>query len=368
MGEKIGILTYHAAHNYGSMLQAYALQTYLEHQGFNPQIINLRIKAQKKAYNNPLGKIGGRTIKRMLLSPKKLYNEWGKWKKFESFLHQKLKLSAKEFHVWDEVLEYINKSNFYAIICGSDQIWNMTCVDYNEAYFLPANLNKTKKIAYAPSFGGFIDRFKDDTSAFFIKKNALVFDSLSVREKSGADFLSSLLNCKIPVVPDPTLLLTTKDYESLITDTPVIQGDYVLYYTPWHVEKAENIALQIGKKYGCPVIMTNGNNQTNRHILQKNNIGPIDFLNAIKYAKVVCGLSFHLVVFSLLFEKEFFSIDGDRDNRLKTLLNSMGLNDRAISLDETFEGAGEKIDYSQIAPKIAMLRQFGIDYLYNSLK
>ena len=114
--------------------------------------------------------------------------------------------------------------------------------------------------------------------------------------------------------------------------------------------------------------MTNGNNQTNRHILQKNNIGPIDFLNAIKYAKVVCGLSFHLVVFSLLFEKEFFSIDGDRDNRLKTLLNSMGLNERAISLDETFEGVGEKIDYSQIAPKIAMLRQFGIDYLYNSLK
>ena len=36
---KIGIITFHAAHNYGSMLQAYALQTFLERNGNIVEII-----------------------------------------------------------------------------------------------------------------------------------------------------------------------------------------------------------------------------------------------------------------------------------------------------------------------------------------
>ena len=229
MKKKIGILTYHAAHNYGSMLQAYALQTYLEHQGFISQIINLRVKAQKEAYNNPLGRIGKRTLKRLLFSMETISKEWVKWRKFEQFMHVNLNLSPKEFHEWREVLEYLYQSDFNAVICGSDQIWNMTCVDFNESYFLPANLNGIKKIAYAPSFGGFIERFQDEISASFIRKNTLLFDFLSVREKSGADYLSSLVGNNVPVVPDPTLLLCTSDYESLLSDKPIIQGEYVLY-------------------------------------------------------------------------------------------------------------------------------------------
>ena len=45
---KIGILTFHGAHNYGSVLQAYALSTWLKDQGHDVQIINLRNQAQKE--------------------------------------------------------------------------------------------------------------------------------------------------------------------------------------------------------------------------------------------------------------------------------------------------------------------------------
>ena len=37
---KVGILTFHAAHNFGAMLQAYALQEQIRINGHEPWIIN----------------------------------------------------------------------------------------------------------------------------------------------------------------------------------------------------------------------------------------------------------------------------------------------------------------------------------------
>lgn len=51
---KIGIITFHAAFNYGSMLQAYAMQTFLERQGHHVEIVNFRPLSQKRAILNPL--------------------------------------------------------------------------------------------------------------------------------------------------------------------------------------------------------------------------------------------------------------------------------------------------------------------------
>ena len=39
---KIGILTFHCAHNYGAVLQAYAIQEQLKLMGFDVEIINYR--------------------------------------------------------------------------------------------------------------------------------------------------------------------------------------------------------------------------------------------------------------------------------------------------------------------------------------
>lgn len=44
---KTGILTFHASHNYGSMLQAFALQTTIQNMGHECEIINLRTDVQK---------------------------------------------------------------------------------------------------------------------------------------------------------------------------------------------------------------------------------------------------------------------------------------------------------------------------------
>lgn len=45
---KVGIITYHSAYNYGSVLQAYATQVAVKKLGFDAEIINYRMREQKK--------------------------------------------------------------------------------------------------------------------------------------------------------------------------------------------------------------------------------------------------------------------------------------------------------------------------------
>ena len=61
---RIGILTFHGSHNYGSVLQAYALSTWLKDAGHETEIINLRNAAQKRAYR--VFQVKGKGIKRIL--------------------------------------------------------------------------------------------------------------------------------------------------------------------------------------------------------------------------------------------------------------------------------------------------------------
>ena len=51
---KIGILTFHNAHNYGAVLQAYALRTKLRSLGYDAHIVNYRNPKIEKSYEKRL--------------------------------------------------------------------------------------------------------------------------------------------------------------------------------------------------------------------------------------------------------------------------------------------------------------------------
>ena len=149
---RIGILTYHAAHNYGSMLQAFALQSLLEQRGFNVRILNLRKSIQKKVYAQTLDiKHPKSFIYRLLKNPVDSVNCQKKWSKFERFIRENLNVT-KECKDVQEVRTLISKDSYYAFVVGSDQIWNTACLDFDNSYLLPFEGN-FKKVAYAPSMG-----------------------------------------------------------------------------------------------------------------------------------------------------------------------------------------------------------------------
>ena len=332
---KIGIITFHAAFNYGSMLQAYAMQTFLERQGHQVEIINFRPEIQKKAYSKPLKWNNKGNIilsfKRLLFTPIEVCKLYKKWNLFNSFLHKYLNLS-KEYNSIDELIK--DDIGIDLLITGSDQIWNTNAFDFSEVYFGNFLNSDIPKIAYAPSMGPSPE--KQDVK--YLKKLLQGYRAVSVREERTKQFIEDYGIFKnVEIVLDPTMLLDGCDYDLLYGKEPLIKEDYIFYYTPGGARhEFLQIAENIGEKYNLPVIVENsytpGDLKRYKHIKAYAAVGPSEFLNLVKNSKVVCGASFHLMVFAVLFNKKFFCINGDVDSRLNNLMKITGNQDCIISI------------------------------------
>ncbi len=364
---KIGIITFHASHNYGSMLQAYALQTVLGNMGHDVEIINLRQASQKKMYAHPLD-IKRRSLQYvaycLLTRPAATWNASRKWDLYEKFIQHYLNLS-KEYH---SLLE-LEKANlrYDMLITGSDQIWNTHCKDFNLAYF--GNFldnNTTRKISYAPSMGANPEEKVDKS---LIREYCKGFDAMSVREERTRRLLrTSGIQQEIAITADPTLLLEASDYKSLYSSEPLIKEDYIYYYDPFVRPKNLRIASDVGRSLGYPVICDRFYKKKIRggatNIEYYTVVGPSEFLNLIDNAKVVCAHSFHSVVFSILMKKDFLAIDGDKDSRMFNLLSRLGLDDRIISLTEPDKYPHDSIsNWDEIHARLARLREESLDWL-----
>lgn len=130
--KKVGIITFHASHNYGSMLQAYALQQTILRIGHNCKIINLRTKKQRKFYRPLVFSSVWQDRIKALLFPFLAYADLRKHHLFEQFLSNKL-LTTTEI----KSPELLNESalGFDIYVSGSDQIWNTCCPDYVSSFF-----------------------------------------------------------------------------------------------------------------------------------------------------------------------------------------------------------------------------------------
>lgn len=362
---KIGILTFHASHNYGSMLQAYALQTYLQGEGHEVKIINLRIPAQKSYYGNPLFKFEKSAI-RYILHPTLFYQNIKKWYKFESFINDHYNLTA-ECQKLVEVEAIIDDENFEAVITGGDQIWNINARDFSIAYYLPFDNNRIKKIAYSPSFGSG-ERFAPSHYRAIIKSLLSSYDILSVRDKAGSKLVTELFGREIPAMTDPTLLLCRNLYEEMAGDTPIIKGRYIFYYSPSNRKDYEKMALEYAKKYNLPIYTSNGSPKDCKGMKHVNNAGPVEFLNLLRHADCVCGKSFHLVVFSLILHKQFLAITGSTDARMSGLLEACDLCDHVIATTDVIANKQlSEINWDKVDEQLSKMKQFGAEYLFKAL-
>lgn len=336
---KIGIITFHAAHNYGSMLQAYALQTYLEQQGHHVEIINFRSKIQRERYSKVCSFANihniKSSIKRILLARNTIKPLNKKWYLFEDFLASHLHLT-KEYNTLEQLKEA--SFDYDYIITGSDQIWNTNAFDFSPAYFATFAKPYIKKIAYAPSMGPEPESLNKN----YIKTLLNGYVAVSVREERTKNFLEeNHIYEPVKVVLDPTMLLNVNEYACLYSDKPLISEKYIFYYTPGGIRpEFMEMAERIGDTYDLPVI-TDGayyskDMRPYKRVKQYLEVGPSEFLNLVKNASVVCGASFHLMVFAILFNKDFYCINGDIDSRMNNLMRIMNTEDRIISIQDKF--------------------------------
>ena len=168
--KKIGLLTWHYYSNFGSMLQTHATYTVLKELGYDPHVLN---------YRNPVyGKVNNYLylVKRFLslipytinriLPPKLLQPQFrfsNLWKKTDV--------------VYDSMGLQLQIEGFYAIVCGSDQIWAPNV--YNPIYMLDFVPDNIRKISYAASVG--LNSIPKELVSNY-KKYIGRIDSISVRE------------------------------------------------------------------------------------------------------------------------------------------------------------------------------------------
>lgn len=367
--KKIGILTFHNAHNYGAVLQAYALKTKLNRMGYEASVLNYRNKYIAKTYRKVLhidfwkrdilpsrwGKVI-REIRDVFYG----LPEWRRqWKVFEEFITDRLlDGNGKRLSQAD-----VEKCDCDAYILGSDQIWARELTHGLDLIYFGQFAPGKKKISYAASVP---DSNIPENEQPYFKQYLQSMDYISVREEKLAEKLRELTGREIETVVDPTLLLEQEDYESLLYDKPLQEGDYVFAYFVVESEILKHCAKRAAEQLGCELIELHYKNTPE---IQGRNIildaGPREFLTYIRDAKMVMTNSFHGTVFSILLQKKFYSVYG-ANGRIENLLNFLNLKDRHIQSEAGLQLEAE-IDYEQSGERLTEYRQKSEEFLKKSV-
>lgn len=368
--KKIGIITFHNSYNCGSMLESYAIYKRMSEIDSNAEIINFSSKGQKNLYNvfekNTSLK---NLIKNLLIFPHRKQISTNN-KKYEEFKNKYFNLS-KEYESND-----LTDDDYCVLVAGSDQIWNITIADYDDAYFLSFSKN-AKKVAYAPSFGSKnIMNYTDKPNKY--KKLINNFDALSVREKNGQKWIKDLTGKNAEVLIDPTLLYDEKFYDNIIDNQCTPDYEYIFFYCPNFDRYLCKFVKKISEKYNLPVICWSSKSFYKKFIYTfgfklPEYESPSVYLSLIKNAELVFTTSFHGTIFSTIYKKRFFTLKnggmyGD-DDRVMTLLNQLDITDRLIEPDFNAEfDYLKEMDYSNYDKNLKILQNKAQKYIQKNIE
>ncbi len=361
---KIGIITFHCSYNYGSALQAYALQRYLEKIGIDAEDINY-ISEDFYQYRLFRPQKYIQSVRYMVFDFLFLYRHQKRKKAFCQFVNNYIRLSKKRYaesNISDANHEYD------CFISGSDQIWNTDCTKgVIPAFFLSFAKKNKKRIAYAPSVGheAIKREYADELKQYLSK-----YDYLSVREKTSILIMKEIVpNMNVECVADPTLLLEQKDYDRI---TPkIIGGDYIfLYMLEWN-DSVIKYTKELSQSKKIPVYyLINRDSFKPFRCFGRNDkdlygIGPEDFIAYIRNAKYVVTNSFHATVFSIIYQKLFCSFETRKSgSRVVDLMTELGLTER---LSVNLINIDNKIDYMDVKTKKEKYIEHSKDYLKKAL-
>lgn len=365
--KRIAQLTFHASHNYGSVLQAYALSRQLQLMGYDTEFINLRPTAQRDAYKIITGR-GMHRAFHYLLYPalRKRYIN------FERFITSVLPISEKEYNSTEEMIG--EKFDYDAFVCGGDQIFNPACQDFVTAYylqFLPED-DSRRKIAYSPSFGKteFDGATKADISRW-IKR----FDYVSVREQRGAELLESISDKKVTVVCDPVILLDKSEWEKLAV-VPKVKKPYILVYFLENNHGHRDQIEYLRKTLNYDVVVLNEYIRDFVKPYRKAySASPEEFVGLFMNASFIYTNSFHGTAFATIFEKPFISaiaVDqinakNNNDSRKIDYLQKIGMENRLYKEDMPNKEFLTDIDFSMARERIKTYRDDSLCFLSKAL-
>lgn len=344
---KIGILTFFESDNYGTVLQAYALQDYIESLGHQAILIHLKrninatsshFKPASRTYTLAQ-RIWNRVVmqKTSKLAVKKKAG-------FQKFRDGYLNITPVCYESGEAFLK--DASQYDLLISGGDQIWNPYHKVFSLQYmldFLPENY---KRVSYGSSFG--VDKIEDQKILENMKNALKNYKALAVRETSGIEIIKEM-GLQVEQVVDPVFLRPERWKTFVQKDSPMKRKYGLVYALIDYSDECDKEIKNYAKENQLELVILPDNRRNCMNRYQKKfGLSPIEFLNYIAHSEIVFTNSFHGLAFAILFKKKVVILEPlsneakSKQNRLFNLIDVLGMG----SCD--FRAIKEPIDYETV--------------------
>ena len=367
---KVGIMTFWWSNdNYGQLLQAYALSTYISELGHEAELIDYSF------LSHPFMQFCERIVKRVAGSTR--YEQRYR-RHFDQFRTHRLKFSEKHY----QSMPALKKSppDYDVMICGSDQVWHYHNIPipwfmrrFTDAYMLNFGKDSCIRVAYAASMG--VTKVREKDLALITDKLAR-FTSIGMRERSSVAMVSDVCGelGHVQWVPDPTLLVSPQVYDAILPKEGVPIPEFFMY-------SLGNTSIIDGKEI-ARILAAEKRTYAYTSCQYANdysaNAAPRieEWLYLIKHAGTVITNSFHGIMFAIVFNTEFFyyplaaEVKG-ADTRITSVLDLLGIRDRALmnyqDVLRIVREPQERIDWHLVNEKLDTFRAVGHTFLMEAL-
>lgn len=384
----IALVTCYFQPNYGSQLQAFATQMAFDKLGLENETIcidGLKHKINRAKYKYFLSRLFvPQTVKDKFRTIQMIWNrktnkEYDanisiRWGMFADFSDKMFHIS-KKYNSKSEIIE--DAYSYSAFVVGSDQLWlpSNIAADYYTLNWVPDNICK---LSLATSFGvSHLPHKQARMAAKFLNR----IDYVSVREESGKKLVKEIANRDVPVVCDPTLMFTARDWNKITSKERFYSEKYIFCYFLGNNPEQRTFVKKIARKVGCKIV----DMQHCEEFIKSDvgfadyspyNVGPKEFVQLIRDAEYVFTDSFHCCVFSILYSKKFFVFRrfnneglASTNSRIYSLMSLAHIENRLLRATENVDECIDMdIDYTQVHSYIDNLRQFTWNWLTDALK
>lgn len=363
--KKIGIVSYNINcnfTNYGSALQSWALNKSIEKLGYAPKLIDYCPKVLENAHPLDPAKLmwdkDEKSQKALEMSMSAIKENYYK---FEDFYTDRFSRSARKYTDRD-FQNVVKDEGVERFVCGSDTIF---CIDefkgFAEGYYANFDCMKQNSISYAASFG---DSHFSDSDYKILNQRLQNFKAIGIRENGMLEYLREHTSVPTQRTIDPTLLLTAEDYDTIAAPR-IIADKYLLLYSRRHNSQMNAFADRIAKEKNLKVIDISLRAFENEQHTPFYQAGVEEFLSLVKHAECVVTNSFHGIIISVQYRRNFYGFTRQECNtKINELMALFGLDGHLyITGEERFDDP----DYVDVHRRIAQAREKSIEFLNKSL-
>lgn len=352
---KIGLITFHDTTNFGSLLQTYGLYKKINDLGYDCDVIDYQCEnIIKREIPAPL---------KLTLNPKAFLKDliFGgiirkKYKELHRFLTSEIKLGKRCDKRSIQELRF----QYDKFVIGSDITWGMDIIDKDLTFFLNFETCSKKKTAFSASVGN--PWTKDEK--LLIDPLIKEFCYIAVREDESADWVEELTGERPRVVCDPTMLITADDWKRYCYKRKDADR-YVLVYFDNKNGDCLKTAKEYAAKHDLKVKLV-GYGMSRKDVDIVRPLSLEDFLSLINDAAFVVTASYHGMLFSIYFNRQFAYYNRAHKSRMNTLARKLRVTDREGAEYDVLKM--QPIDYDNVNAAVEEYRNYSINCLKELLE